>query len=332
MKNLKPTIIIIFSLFINTSVIITPIMITALQAKNFIVLLFNLIFIITYILIFNLDHFKLKWLINNKILKYLNLIYLVIGMMTIITGVTLLINNLYYLKTPLSIITFTIMFITIIIGLNKKKNILNLFFILFSISLITIFIYGLIFPKSLIKLNFTSSSINFYYFTVYLILLIDLIYYKLYFTTPDFKFSLKKQIITIIFTFLLIAYFTYKDLTISHLDFNHLYFPNLLKYRVANGIFDIHLDFMIIIWIILGCLGKCVIYSDLIRILCKQKKQGKKSIFINLIIFFIINTIINLANKDNLILNYLLTINSISALIVIIVLGGAYVTFRIHQK
>lgn len=332
MKNLKANIIIIFSLFINTSVVITPVMVTALQAKNFLVLFLNLLFIIAFLLIFNFDYFKLKWLINSRVLKYVNIIYLLIAMISIIAGVTLLINNLYYLKTPLTVVTFALMFITMIIAFNKKRNFLNLFFILFAISLLTILLFGLIFPKSLIKLNFTMVNFKIPYLAVYLILLLDLIYYKFYFTTRDFNFSFKKQILTIILTFLVISYFTYKDLKISHLEFNHLYFPNLLKYRVAGCLLDVHLDFIIIIWILLGCIFKCVLYGDLTRIIFKKKKNEKFYITFFFIIFFITNTITNNVNKDNLLLDIMLQISSIVASITIILLGGYYVACRIHQK
>ncbi len=332
MKDFKSKIIIIFSLFIKTALVITPSMLNAMKGNNFYILFFNLIFIISYLLIFNLDHFKLKWLINARIIKYINIIFIAFLMLSMIIGTVTLINNVYYLKTPLSVITFSLMFLTIILSFNKKSNLLNLYFVLAFTCLLTVIIYGVIFPKSYLNIPFEITNYKLPYLTSYLVLLIDLIYYKLYFTTSEFNFSLKKQIFTIILTFIIIAYFTYKDLTISDLNFNHLYFPNLLKYRVAGIMPDIHLDFIVIIWILIGCVFKCVIYGDLIRIFLKKQKKEKNYLFIFLIIFFIANTIANMINKDNYLLNIILEISSIGSFIIILLLGGLYVACRIYQK
>jgi hypothetical protein len=75
-------------------------------------------------------------------------------------------------------------------------------------------------------------------------LFVDLIIYKLYFTTKSFKSTNVGYILGIIISFLLLTYFAYIDLTLSAINYTNTYFSNILKFLLVVPSEIIYFDYL----------------------------------------------------------------------------------------
>ena len=227
MKNIKNILLVITLLLISGSLTITPVITKYYNGYSIYIILITLIFSSLFILLFDLNNIKIKTIIKTKLLRFLLIVYLTLSIINIVFVLGAFINNISYTVTPMSIFIGLIMILCIILSLNKKLININLFFVLNIFSIFILLFFILFFPNSKLNLDFNLSN-NPFHLSFYLILFVDLIIYKLYFTTKGFNASNLGYIIGITISFLLLMYFAYLDLTLTTIKYTNTYLTEFI--------------------------------------------------------------------------------------------------------
>jgi hypothetical protein len=332
MKNLKNILLVSILLLISGSLTITPVVTKYYNGYSIYIILITLILSILLIFLFDLSNIKIKTLLKPKYLRFLFIVYISISIIYIVSVLGTFINNISYTVTPMSIFIGVIMIICIILSVNKRLININLFFVLNLFSIVILLFFTIFFPKSKLNLDFNLSNNNIFFLSNYLMLFVDLIIYKLYFTTKSFKSTNVGYILGIIISFLLLTYFAYIDLTLSAVNYTNTYFSNILKFLLVVPSEIIYFDYLYLGIIIITLLFKLIIFEDTLRVLLLKKKSSIVNILIFTILFFTANTIINLVPQDELFISTICLILSYISILIIFIFGGVKIVTRIYQQ
>lgn len=317
---------------VTASIGITSLISNIFKGTTILILLSSLIFIIVLISITNLGDINLKCLINNPILKLLSIIYLSFSLIYYLSILGILINNIFYVVTPMSITIGVILILVTILSNNKRIITNNLFFILSIISIIFILFFSFLFPNGNLLLEYVNIDKNSIYLYSYIILFSDLIFYKLFFLTKC-NYNLSKTfIISSIIAIILLSFYTYLDLTITKINYSNTPFRNILKYLLVLPNSNVYFDLLYLVIVFIVFVFKILIFGDYLRIFFLLKKSIKNYFFIYLILFLVGNTIVNQVINETTFLFNLLTIITCISILFVTTLGGVRIVKRIYQS
>lgn len=316
---------------ITASIGITSLITNIFDGSTIYILLSSLVIIVVFISLINLGDIKLKELISNPIIKTLSIIYLSFSLIYYLSILGVLINNLFYIITPMTIILSTSLILIIILSCNKRIINNNIFFILGIISILFLCFFTFLFPNSNLKLDFVSIDKNSIYLYSYVILIVDLIFYKLHFSSKPIKSSSKTLIISSLIAVILLSFYTYLDLTITKISYTNTPFRNILKYLLVLPNSNVYFDLLYLIIVFVTFIFKIIIFGDYLRILLLCKKNIKTYFFIYLIVFLVGNTLINQFKDETIYLYNLLAILISVSILLIITIGGVRIVKRIYQ-
>ena len=332
MKNIKNILLICILLLLSGSLMITPVITSYFDGLTVYIILITLVIILILIGITDINSITIKQITKHKLLHLLLLVYLTVTLIHVISILELFINNLFYKTKQMSIFAGVLMILVIILALNKRIVTMNIFFILNIFSVIIIMFFTLFFPKSNLLLKFDNINNDFLYIGSYLTLFLDLLFYKLYFTTKTFKTSNKIFISSVIISFLILTYFAYLDLTIAKIRYTNTYFSNILKFLLVLPTEIMYFNYLYLGVVIITLLFKIIILGDVLRCLLIKKKTKKVIFLLYFILFFTANTISNQVKLDNNLLNILTLIVSTLSYFIIIILGGIQIAKRLYQR
>lgn len=315
---------------ITASIGITALISNIFKGSTIYIMLSSLIIIIVLISFLDIGNIKLKDLIDNQVIKLLSIIFLSFSIIYYLSILGIIINNLFYVITPNSIIISASLILIIILSINKKIINLNLFFILGIIISFVFIFFTFLFPKSNLLLENTSIDSSNIYLYSYIIILVDLIYYKIYFMTKPNKKGSKLLIYSSIIAIIVLSFYTYLDLTITSIHYTNTPFRNILKYLLVLPNNSIYFDLLYLMIVFLLFLFKILVFGDLLRILFLIKKNIKNYFLIYLFIFLVGNTIINLITDETNYLYNLLAILTLIGICLTIVIGGVRIAKRIY--
>lgn len=315
---------------ITASIGITALISNIFKGSTIYIMLSSLVIIIVLIGILDIGNINLKDLIKNPIIKLLSIIFLSFSIIYYLSILSIMINNLFYVITPITIILSTSLILIIMLSINKKIINLSIFFVLCIIISFIFILFTFLFPKSNLLLETISIDSSNIYLYSYIILLVDLIYYKIYFSTKPNKKISKMLIYSSIIAIIVLSFYTYLDLTITNLHYTNTPFRNLLKYLLVLPNNSIYFDLLYLIIVYLLLLFKILIFGDLLRIFILLKKNIKNFFLIYLFIFLVGNTMINLIKDETNFLYNFLSIMTCISILIIFVIGGVRIAKRIY--
>jgi len=258
---------------ISASIGITSLVSNIFEGSTIYILLSSAVIIVIIISLIDLGSIKLKELINHPLIKTLSIIFLSFSLIYYLSIIGILINNLFYIITPITITLSIILILTIILSCNKRLINNNIFLLLGIISIIFIIFFTFLFPNSNLKLDVININKRSIYLYSYIILIVDLIFYKLHFSQKPDKTLSKTLIISSLTAIILLSFYTYLDLTITKVNYTNTPFRNILKYLLVLPNSNIYLDLLYLIIVFVVIVFKLIIYGDYLRILllCKKK-------------------------------------------------------------
>ncbi|MBE6131121.1 MAG: hypothetical protein E7183_05310 [Erysipelotrichaceae bacterium] len=316
---------------ISASIGITSLVSNIFEGSTIYILLSSAVIIVIIISLIDLGSIKLKELINHPLIKTLSIIFLSFSLIYYLSIIGILINNLFYIITPITITLSIILILTIILSCNKRLINNNIFLLLGIISIIFIIFFTFLFPNSNLKLDVININKRSIYLYSYIILIVDLIFYKLHFSQKPDKTLSKTLIISSLTAIILLSFYTYLDLTITKVNYTNTPFRNILKYLLVLPNSNIYLDLLYLIIVFVVIVFKLIIYGDYLRILLLCKKNIKSYFFIYLIVFLVGNTLVNQVKNEMIYLNNLLAILTCVSILLIILIGGVRVVKRIYR-
>lgn len=296
------------------------------------IIVFSLCYIIIITSLLDIGNIKLKQFINNYFIRIFCIVYLILSLIYYLSITGILINNLFYVVTPMSITTSIIIILIILLSCNKKIININLFFLLGIFCFMILLFFTFLFPKSNLKLDFINIDYSSIFLYSYIILIVDLIFYKFYFSTRLNKSYSKTLIISSIIALTLLCFYTFLDLTITKIDYTNTPFKNILKYQLVLPNTTIYFDLLYLVIIIITFIFKMIIFGDILRIFFLSKKNIKNYFIMYFIIFLISNTLINQVTNET---DYLMTILSILTcfgILLISIIGGVKIAKRIYKS
>lgn len=315
---------------ITASIGITSLISNIFKGTTIYILLCSLVFIIVFISLIDIGKIKLKNLIDNPIIKILCIIYLSFSLIYYLSILGIMINNIFYVVTPMTIIISTTLILIIILSLNKKIININLFFIFGCLSLIFLTFFTILFPSSNLKLITTEIDTSSIYLYSYIILIVDIIFYKLYFSTKPAKNTSKHLIISCIIAIILLSFYTYLDLTLTNVHYTNTPFRNILKYLLVLPNSNIYFDLVYLIIVFILFTLKIIIYGDYLRIFFLLKKSTKNYFILYLILFLVGNTLLNQVRNETAYLFNLLSIIICISILLVFTIGGIRIVKRIY--
>lgn len=316
---------------ITASLGVTALISNIYKGLTLYILFISLVFIICLITILDIGNIKIKELINSSFIRLFSIIYLILSLIYTISILGILVNNLFYVITPITIILSVIVILIVILSCNKRTININLFFILGTICAIILVIFMFLFPKSNLKLEFNDIEPSNIYLYSYSILVIDLIFYKFYIKSNYSKNHSKVLIISSIIAILLLSFYTYLDLTITKLDYTTTPFKNILKYQLILPNINIYFDLLYLIIVFITFIFKLLIFGDNLRVFFLCKKSVKNYFILYFVIFIISNTLVNQAKNETTYLYILLSILTCFSVILLILIGGYKIAQRIYK-
>ena len=330
-NNFKSIVLITLLTIISGSIGITPFISNYYKDNSVVIIIVYLIIMICLISLFNIHNISITDLINNPVNRAFSITYLLLSIIYFLCLLGILINNLFYIITPMTVSLSVITIVIIILSFNKRIININLFFVLVLICSFILIFFIIFFPNSNLKLELSKISFNHIYLLSYIILFIDLIFYKLYFSTKDDNPTNKSLITAVIIAFILLSFFAYLDLTITRINYTNSPFNNILKYLLVLPSSNVYFDLLYLIVILITLVFKIIIFTENLRVLLLRKKTETFFLIIYLIIFFISNTIVNLVKDENKLLNTLLEIISYCGCILAISIGGTKLVKRLYK-
>lgn len=316
---------------ITASLGVTALISNIYKGSTLYILFSSLVFIICLITILDIGNIKIKELINSSFIRLFSIIYLILSLIYTISILGILVNNLFYVITPITIILSVIVILIVILSCNKRTININLFFILGTICAIILVIFMFLFPKSNLKLEFNDIEPSNIYLYSYSILVIDLIFYKFYIKSNYSKNHSKVLIISSIIAIILLSFYTYLDLTITKIDYSNTPFKNILKYQLVLPNINIYVDALYLIIVFITFIFKLLIFGDNLRVFFLCKKSVKNYFILYFVIFIISNTLVNQAKNETTYLYILLSILTCFSLILLILIGGYKIAQRIYK-
>lgn len=288
-------------------------------------LLLPFVLLLTTILFNNLE--SLKLVINNRFIRILFLLYLILSAYILIINYLKITNDYFYNITPPLIVLIIILFLSLFISSYGINNIINVGFI-FSILIFSI---GLI----LFIMNPTNNNINNnYQFNDYYLLIGNLfIYLDILLLPPFCSYKASKKdiyiiltISTIINTLLILKNYLLFD---SSFFIDHKY-PYISKFLFIsiNNYFE-HFDLYYLIIITIFIIFKLSINIEEYRILCKIKKNS----ILNIIFILILISIISLSSYLNIslfVINILMIITS--CILIMSLVSIKIISWRNYEK
>lgn len=254
---------------------------------------------------------NLKNILNNKLLKFISIVYILISSFILVISYLKITNNFYYYLTPPLLILILILLLCLFISNFGLTNIFKFTFIISILSLI-LMIFTFVPFKIDNSLNFKiNSKINDYYLLFnYLFAYFDVIFVSLF--QPSIKLSKKNYLITILSCIIINTVLIYQNyILFDKKFFLSNKFPYISKYLAIsfNNIFE-HIDLVYLIFITLYIIIRLSINTELFRLLCCfKRKTYKTSIFMFILIFFSI--ISNLFNINLNVINYIMFVSSL---------------------
>ena len=316
---------------ISASIGITSLICNIFEGTTIYILLSSAVIIVVFVSLIDLGNIKIKELINNPLIKILSIIFLSFSLIYYLSILGILINNLFYIITPMTITISITLILVIILSCNKRLINNNIFFILGIISTFFIIFFTILFPKSNLKLDIVQIDKRSIYLYSYIILIVDLIFYKLHFSQKPDKTLSKTLIISSLMAIILLSFYTYLDLTITKVNYTNTPFRNILKYLLVLPNSNIYYDLLYLIIVFMVIVFKLIIYGDYLRIFLLCKKNIKSYFIIYLLLFLVGNTIVNQIKNETIYLNNLLAILTCISILLIISIGGVRVVKRIYQ-
>lgn len=330
-KNFKSILLIILLTIVSGSIGITPFLSSIFKDNSVLIILSYVVIIICLLSLFNINNTTFKELLHNPVNRAFSIVYLLLSIVYYICLMGVLINNLFYIITPMTISLSVITILMIILSFNKRIININLFFILGVFSSFILIFFIIFFPNSNLKLNLLSFKLDHIYLLSYLILFIDLIFYKLYFSSRKDKPTNKSLIISTIIAFILLSFFAFLDLTITRINYTNSPFNNILKYLLVLPSSNVYFDLLYFIVIIIFLVFKIIILTENLRVLLLKKKTEVFFFIAYFIIFLISNTIVNLVKDENKLLNILLEMITYCGSILLVSIGGTKLVKRIYK-
>lgn len=316
---------------ITASIGITSIISNFFEGTTIYILLSSVVIIVVIISLIDLGNIRIKWLINNPIIKTLSIIFLSISLIYYLSILGILVNNLFYIITPITITLSVTLILVIILSCNKRLINNNLFFVLSIISIFFIIFFSFLFPKSNLKLDIINIDKHSIYLYSYIILIVDLIFYKLHFQQKYDKKLSKTFIISCLIAIILLSFYTYLDLTITKVNYTNTPFRNILKYLLVLPNSNIYFDLLYLIIVFIIIVFKLIIYGDYIRIFLLCKKNIKNYFYIYLLVFLVGNTLVNQVKNETMYLNNLLAILTCISILLVFTIGGVRIVKRLYQ-
>ena len=147
---------------ITASLGVTALISNIFTGSSLYILLGSLVIIICLIAVLDIGNIKIKELINLTFIRLFSIIYLILSLIYVLSILGILINNLFYVITPMTIILSVIVILIILLSCNKKQININLFFIFGVICSIILVLFMFLFPNSNLKLEFDSIFLTNY--------------------------------------------------------------------------------------------------------------------------------------------------------------------------
>lgn len=316
---------------ISASIGITSLICKIFEGTTIYILLSSAVIIVVFVSLIDLGNIKIKELINNPLIKILSIIFLSFSLIYYLSILGILINNLFYIITPMTITISITLILVIILSCNKRLINNNIFFILGIISTFFIIFFTILFPSSNLKLDIVQIDKRSIYLYSYIILIVDLIFYKLHFSQKPDKTLSKTLIISSLMAIILLSFYTYLDLTITKVNYTNTPFRNILKYLLVLPNSNIYYDLLYLIIVFIVIVVKLIIYGDYLRIFLLCKKNIKSYFFIYLIVFLVGNTLVNQVKNEMIYLNNLLAILTCISILLFISIGGVRIVKRIYR-
>ena len=316
---------------ITASFGITSLISNIFDGSTLYILLASLVGIVCFISILNIETIKIKELLNNTFIKLICIIYLIFSLIYYLSILGILINNLFYTVTPITITTSLIIIFIIILSINKNIININLFFILGLICFTFLTFFMFLFPMNNLKLQIINIDYSSIYLYSYSILIIDFIFYKFYFSSSYDKNSIKSFVISSIISLTLLLFFTFLDLTITRIDYANTPFKNILKYQLVLPNVSVYFDLLYLFIVVVTLTFKIIIFGDNLRIFLMCKKNTKSFFILYFVIFLISNTLVNQVKNETSYLYTLLSIIICFSLILLVLLGGMKIVKRIYK-
>ena len=316
---------------ITASLGITALISNIFKDSTIYLLLSSLVCIVIIITLLNFNTIKIKDLINSTFVRVFCIIYLILSIIYYLSILGILINNLFYVITPITISLSVIVIFIVFLSCNKKIINVNLFFVIGIFCFFILIFFMLLFPSSNLKLDFINFDYSSIYLYSYSILITDFIFYKFYFSSKIDKLSSKTLIISVIIALLLLLFYTFLDLTITKIDYTNTPFRNILKYQLVLPNVNVYFDLFYLVIVIITFTFKILIFGDNLRVFFLCKKNIKNFFIMYLAIFLISNTLTNQVKNEISYLYTLLSILSCFSIILIITIGGLKIVKRIYQ-
>jgi hypothetical protein len=118
---------------------------------------------ICLISLFNINNISITDLINNPVNRAFSITYLLLSIIYFLCLLGILINNLFYIITPMTVSLSVITIVIIILSFNKRIININLFFVLGLICSFILIFFIIFFPNSNLKLELSKISFNHIY-------------------------------------------------------------------------------------------------------------------------------------------------------------------------
>lgn len=299
--------------------------------KGYAIIVYLVFIILSFsILLIPNNTITIKKILDSKTLRILLILYLCVNIIHNLFCFTVLSTDFFYLQTHVvTIILYFFLFVGLM-SLTKRKVFLSLFFFIGMLIFILIMLLLFLFPTPFLNLTFTKSKDFIYYFSP-LILFIDCILYKCFFTTNNFTLKKEGIVISLIISLIIMIIFILFDLKSIPESYRNFYFPDLQKYKLSTSSMNVHFDIISLSYSFYFTSFRIIFFIDIIRILTFQKKNSKYNFLIPLV-SFVVTLIINLQSLiDQVIIRYLLLIITILA-IAILLIGGIILVKRLHKK
>lgn len=331
-KNLKGFLVATHLLFVSGALLSTSLLVKEYENSYLFLIFCSFLVTILLIILEGKTNLTLKEIFNKRLFRILSLIYFSTSIIHCLYALFLLIDNYYYIKTPITILAYYFCLLSIILSYNKFSINLNIGVVSMIFSIIPLFIITIFFPKGELKVSYTPSNINYLFLWSYATIFLDLFYYQLLFKSENFIIKNQTKLYIAITTFFLIFLYSYFDSKIVPTKFLNTFFPNLLKYRISNEKSHIHFDLICLAVIYIAFLFKTVIFGEGIRIFLKVKKRSNFNIFMYVFMYLIAAILIFFFPKDFNLIKLMLIFNSNLAFITIIFLGGILIVKKLHSR
>ena len=132
-NNFKSIVLITLLTIISGSIGITPFISNFYKANSVVIIIVYLIIMICLISLFNIHNISITDLINNPVNRAFSITYLLLSIIYFLCLLGILVNNLFYIITPMTVSLSVITIVIIILSFNKRIININLFFVTFLI-------------------------------------------------------------------------------------------------------------------------------------------------------------------------------------------------------